>query len=109
MFLRGIVERLPNDKHIPREFPGDLIEHVTGLSEMDCFGVESDEIRGQEIVKNCGRENWPGMELLGLAGKVVVCPMLDDVAVRCEVNPVTGTWQAGKKSSNSLAVAVVCF
>lgn len=98
------MKRVGNEEGIPREsvLLGNVIEHVMGFTEEMVFGVKGDELGSKEIVKNCGAEDEPGVELLGLADKLVVGAMLNEVAVECVVDRV-----AGNKYRKGLAGAAV--
>lgn len=77
------MERIANEECITRErvLPGNLIEHVMGLTEAVGFRVKGDELGSKEIVKNCGGKDEAGMKLLGLADKMAVGTMLNEMTI----------------------------
>lgn len=84
--------RISDEQSVEREgiFPGNFVKQVVSLRKTVDFRVKRDELRREEVIGSDRRENDARVELLGLARKVAVGEVLDEVTVRAIVDTGIG-------------------
>lgn len=65
---------------------------MAGEGEAAGFGVEADELRGEEVVGGGGGENETSVDLLPLAREAAIGAALDEAAVERETDAITIVW-----------------
>lgn len=85
-----IVDVAGNEKGVEGEgvLLGNLVEHMAGEGEAARFGVEADELRGEEVVGSGGGEDETRVDLLPLAREAAIGAALNEAAVEREIDAI---------------------
>lgn len=86
------VEGVAEEHGIPREgvFVRKRVEHVASVARVVGFGVEEDELGGEEVIGCDGEHDEASVELLTLAEETVVGAALNGGAIGGEVDAAKG-------------------